>query len=860
MQKFFLAPLLLIGTVCSFKAEAQKKDTVILKQKTTVVEKPTSPNPENGKKTTLAEKIKSSKKFEGLFTIYQDTVTGTVQLYIKKNQLGKEFVYQSFSISGPSSLYLNQSMHRDNAVFKIVKAFDKLEFQEINTQFYYDKNNALSKTAGIDVPEAVMLSEKFTVEDSGGYLISADALFISEKMDPVKPQFPPGTPPTAFLNLGTLNAAKSKYHKIKSFPDNTDIQVDLAYDNPTPANIGGKDITDARYIRVRMQHSFIEMPKNEYRPRLDDPRIGYFTEEVNNLTSIDVINYRDMIHRWHLVKKDSASLLSEPVEPIIWWIENTTPVEFRQTIKEAGEKWNEAFEKAGFKNAVIMKIMPDTVDWDPSDIRYNVIRWVSSVSPRYGAIGPSFVNPRTGQILGSDITIEWYSGSSIPIMDELFSAPSSPLLEFTGTVYSHSSCAAAQEIKAQYSAGLTALEARGGVEIEIKKMHKQFLYYLIMHEMGHTLGLNHNMRASQMLKPSELNNIAITHKKGLIGSVMDYPAINISLDKNKQGDYYTTKPGPYDLWAIEFGYTPVSANEEDAFRKKILSRSTEPDLAFGNDADDMRSPGKAIDPRVNVMDLSSDAIGYAVDRFILVNSIIIKLKDKYSKDGKGYAELRARYNLLNGQRLGMINVVSRYVGGVYVDRSFVGQNSPNKPFTPVPLVIQKRAMDVLAKNVFAPDAFKADIYLLPYLQAQRRGFNFINTEDPKLGSNYTTLSTAALAHILHPTTTQRITNSSMYGNKYSLADVMSDLTKAIFDVDIKGNVNTYRQYLQTSYVKQLAQLAEDKILTDDVTKAAARYTLKKVKTKMLTAVSSNEETKAHRSNIIYLVDEVLTVK
>jgi hypothetical protein len=860
MKKLFLICVLACIAVANVVAQAPKKDTVVVLQKVQPEPKPVM-DTAKVKKVSLAEKTKGNQKFEGLFTVYQDTVNGALQLFIKKDQLNKEFVYQSFSISGPTSLFLNQSMHRSTQVFKIVKAFDKLEFQEVNTRFYYDSTNAVSKTAGVDVPEAVLLSEKYTVDDKDGYMINADALFLTEKMDPVKPLTPIGMPPGAMFNLGTLNPSKSKYNTIRSFPKNTDIQVDLAYDNPAPYNGGGNDITDARYVRVRMQHTFIEMPKNDYRPRFDDPRVGYFTQEKDDLTSINPVNYRDVINRWNLVKKDPNAAISEPVEPIVWWIENTTPLQYRQTIKEAGERWNEAFEKAGFKNAVVMKQMPDKADWDPSDIRYNVIRWVSSAQPQYGAIGPSFVNPRTGQILGSDITVEWYTGSATPIFDELFAAPAQQPLIFPGMKSDFIGCTVAFELKAQFAAGLTTLEAAGAPESDIKEMHKEFLYYLILHEMGHTLGLNHNMKASQMLTPSEVNNKEITRKRGLMGSVMDYPAINVSLDRSKQGDYYTSKPGPYDVWAIEYGYTPVSASDEKAFAARVLSRSIEPDLAFGNDADDMRAPGKAIDPRVNINDMSSDAIGYAEDRFKLVNNIIPKLKNKYSKDGKGYAELRARYNILNGQRLTMINAVSRYVGGVYVDRSFVGQNTTAKPFTPVPLATQKRALDVLAKNVFAPDAFKADAYIIPYLQSQRRGFNFFtSTEDPKISATYSSLASAALAHILHPTTMQRVTNSRLYGNQYSLAEVLNDLTKSIFDADLKGNVNTYRQYLQSAYVKNIAQIADPKSTVDDVSRAAARYTLKKIKSKLAGAVSGDEETKAHRYNIIFMINEVLTVK
>ncbi|RTL58436.1 MAG: DUF5117 domain-containing protein [Sphingobacteriales bacterium] len=825
------------------------------------------------KANPVADKVKGSKKIDGLFTIYQDTATGSVQLFIKKNQLGKEYIYQSFSISGPTSLFLNQNMIRTTWVFKIKKAFDKIEFSQVNTSFWYDKNNAVSKAANVDVPEAVFYSDKVGAEDSTGYLINADALFISEKLDQVKPLFPPGLPPGAVFNLGGLNPGKSKYSVIRSFPNNTDVTVDLAYDNPYPFNGGGKDITDARYVRVRLQHSFIEMPVNDFRPRRDDPRVGYFTQEIDNLTTVKPVNFKDIINRWYLKKKDPTAALSEPVEPITFWIENTTPVEYRQTIKEAGEKWNEAFEKAGFKNAVVMKIMPDDADWDPADIRYNVIRWVSSAYPQYGAIGPSFVNPNTGQILGADITVEWFSGSATPIFDELYNGGPSvtpigqiekdPTYQFlTPAQRSHwATCTMAKELKEQYTAGLTALDAAGADTKEIGEMHKQFLYYLIMHEMGHTLGLNHNMKASQMLSPAEVNNKSITRSIGLQGSVMDYPAINVSLDRNKQGDYYTTKAGPYDIWAIEYGYTPFSEDEEEAGLNKILARSTDPKLAFGNDADDMRSIGSGIDPRVNVNDMSNDMVAYAEDRFKLVNNLMGKLKAKYTKPGQSYQELRARYGTLNGQRASMAYAVSRYIGGVYVDRSFPEQNSTNKPFTPVPVAYQKKAMDFLSKYLFAPNAFDADAQVFPYLQLQRRGYNFFGgTEDPKPQNTVMALQMNVLAALLNPVTAQRYSTSSLYGNTYSVADVMNDLVKAIFDADKTGNVNLYRQNLQTEFVKGVAGIATDGRGYDNPTKAAALNTLKKVKTLLATAVSPNEQTKAHRAQLSFIIEKALAVK
>ncbi|MES1220638.1 MAG: zinc-dependent metalloprotease, partial [Bacteroidota bacterium] len=584
-------------------------------------------------------------------------------------------------------------------------------------------------------------------------------------------------------------------------------------------------------------------------------------------TSISPVPYKDKINHWFLKKKDPSEALSEPVEPIVFWIENTTPVEYRQTIMEAGLKWNEAFEKAGFKNAIQMKIMPDSVDWDPSDIRYNVIRWVASAQPSYGAIGPSFVNPKTGQILGADITIEWASGSFIPVIDELYNGVATAQIKFplTSAGYDNNhyeTCSIAQELKAQFVSGLTALETADASPQEISEMHKQFLTYLIMHEMGHTLGLNHNMKSSQMLSPAEVNNKEITRKIGMLGSVMDYPAVNIALDKKKQGDYYTTKAGPYDLWAIEYGYTPFNQADEAEGLKKILSRSNDPKLAFGNDADDMRSPGKGMDPRVNVFDLTNDAIGYAEDRLKLINILMGKLKGKYVKEGNSYAQLRSRYGYLNGQRSQMIAAVSRYVGGVYIDRSYPEQAPADKPYTPVPLSTQKKAMSLLTKYVFAPGAFDADSALFPYLQLQRRGFNQnFAGDDYKITAVVLNNQMAAISHILSQSTLQRITNSRLYGNQYSTADVMNDLVKGIFEADIKGNVNVYRQYLQTTFVEAEASIMDPKTPGyDDIAKAAALYTLKKLKTQLATAPSTNEETKAHRANLLFLINNALENK
>jgi hypothetical protein len=856
-----LVRLLVVLSFLSQQATAQNKPFAKVKLKRT----PTADSIKMARDSVL-ERLKGSHKDEGLFTLYQDTLSGSIILYVKKSQLAEpgkaspEFIYQSFSMGGPASLFLNQNMIRETWVFSIRKKFEKLEFSRANTNFYYDPANKLSKAANVDVADAVFFADKIAFKDSAGYYINADGLFLSDKLDRVKPNFPPSVPATAYFNIGQLTPAKSTYRKVRSFPNNTDVVVELAYDNPAPMNEGGLDITDARYVTVKMQHSFLEMPKNDYQPRRDDPRVGYFTQQVNDMTTNHFLNYRDLINRWHLKKKDPSAALSEPVEPIVFWVENTAPAEVQQVVLDAGERWNEAFEKAGFKNAIVMKMMPDTATWDPADIRYNVIRFVSS-DLGY-AIGPSFVNPRTGQILGADITIDYGSFvRGIIEEDELYTGMTagSDMKHGTNSSRHWMHCTIAKGLSAQYNMSKTVLEIMDASAGQKDSLNRQFFIELVLHEMGHTLGLNHNMKASQLLSPDELTNKQVT-ESGVMGSVMDYSATNISLDRNKQAHFFTVRPGPYDLWAIEYGYTPFSAGSEEAGLTKILSRSTDPKLTFGNDAD-ITSFGSGIDPRVMVWDMSNDMVRYGSERFQLVNNLMGKMKERFAQPGQSYQNLVSKYYTLAYQRYAMATALSRYIGGIYVDRSYVGQATDKQPYTPVPADYQKKALQTLGTYLFSPDAFAADAYLYPYLQRQRRGFNFFGApEDPKPERMVASLQNNVLSYLLFPATMQRINSSSLYGNTYLTADVLKDLSNMLFDEDLRGDVNLYRQNLQTEYVKKLIQVMNGGEY-DNASKAAAFRALDLLKEKLEgTGSKGSEQTKAHRAALSFMIAKAQAIK
>jgi hypothetical protein len=376
--------------------------------------------------------------------------------------------------------------------------------------------------------------------------------------------------------------------------------------------------------------------------------------------------------------------------------------------------------------------------------------------------------------------------------------------------------------------------------------------------MGHTMGLNHNMKASQMLSPAELQDTAITRKWGVMGSVMDYSAVNVSPDL-KPVDYYSTKTGPYDWWAIEFGYRPFSAAEETAGLNKILERSTEPKLIFGNDAD-IAFDHTGIDPRVQVWDMSNDMATYATGRFQLVNNLMGKIKDKYAVPGASYVELRQRYFLLFYQRFAMATSLSYYINGVQVDRSFVGQNTTAKPFTPVADDYKRKVLQTLGTYVFAPEAFDADAPLFPYLQLQRRGYDFgEGTEDPKPENNVLSLQSTVLSGIMNSTGLARASRTTLYGNGYTPAVILNELTALIFDADLKTDVNLYRQNLQYAYVSKLISMTKD-VSYDHASASAAYDNLKQLRSKLDKLSTGNAQTKAHRERLKFMIEKALVVK
>ena len=789
-------------------------------------------------KEYIKDITKEFSKYEGFFEAYQDTETSAIYLVVDEEQLNKEFIYFAHVVDGVVASRRNRGSYLDNGIFKIEKYFDTLRLSRINTAFSLDERTALSRSSGANISDSVLASLpiKASNEDENRYLVDVTSLFLSEELTPIKPIPSPFADEGSF-RWGQISPTKSKIERIINYPKNTDIEVELVIESQPSFNYEEEDAADPRNISIKMRYSFIGMPKNNFEPRMADQSIGYFSEKITDLSTDDATPYLDLIHKWDLQKKDPELAISEPIKPILFWLENTTPLKFRDYITEGLLAWNEAFLKAGIKNAIEVKIQPDDADWDAGDIRYNVLRWTSSPNAPFGGYGPSFVNPRTGEIIGADIMLEWVYATNRLTINDIFNS-------------SHGStdCSIGSLMQeANMMSYLTSLDE------DDPEILKQSIIRLTLHEVGHTLGLNHNFKASFLHNSKDVHNKELTQKVGLTGSVMEYPAVNIAPLGVEQGDYYDTRTGPYDLWAIEFGYTPQLTAEE---RTALLSKSKLHEHMFANDSEDMRSPGKGIDPRAMINDLSSEPIIYAEQRIKLVNDTISKLPSLLSGKASSWEEYRNAYKILLRETSRSLDTVSRYIGGVYVNRSTPAQESDQLPYEPVPALKQKEAMRVLADHAFSVNAFPINGELLNLLQIERRGFDLYGEhEDPQVHKAILNIQNKVFDQLLSPWVTYRITDTTLYGNDYEIYEFFNDLNNSIFEEDLNFEVSYVRKNLQTTYVRRLINiLAAD--YYDEITTAAAYDSLRKIE-KMMKKNSRDPGTKAHRSLILWIIDSGL---
>jgi hypothetical protein len=638
-------------------------------------------------------------------------------------------------------------------------------------------------------------------------------------------------------------------------------------------------LPDTRSMLIGLHLSFAPLPETPMATRRADPRIGLFSTAVLDFTSdLPQSPRQRYVNRWRLEKKDPAAALSEPVKPITFWIDRNVPIAYRETVRSAILEWNKAFEKIGFSKAIQVEQQSDDAKFDTLDFGYASVRWMMNAEPAFGAIGPSHVDPRTGEILDADIGFESLVTRNVralrtqvlggaqpskastrkdglPDFAPRFDAPA----ELGSNAHEHTfACQHASLAAEQLGYALDVLEARGDMDPDspvAQQFVQDYVKEAIMHEVGHTLGLRHNFRASRAYTEAQLSDPEFTRANGTTGSVMEYTAVNLPSPGQTGGVPFQTALGPYDYWAIEYAYKPLApGTTPEAERTELLriaARSNEPQLAYGTDEDIFFG----LDPETLQLDLGADPIAFAAKRLAIARDLFKRQETRQLAPDRDYAVLRRSLGFAVSDVTRAVGVLVRQIGGMRTLRDFPG--SGRDPLQPVPANVQREALALITSSILSPQGLN----ISPALQRRLAPDYLDRAEQIGAGTDFALplrllfLQRAVLAYLMSDTIASRVldgaSKTDRAGDAFQLSELYQRLADEVWvDLNSSAVISGARRDLQRDHVNRLAAAvvvpASGRADPRGLLRVQARGLLSKLEAAQKSArASSDAETRAH---------------
>jgi hypothetical protein len=782
-----------------------------------------SPSSSKSKYDTL---IEGKTKVSGLWTLYHKEQQLLAEL--KPSDITKDYIVLPSISRGVSSGMVIGGMSwqpdDDDIVWGFKKVDEKLFVLRRNFRYKAAPGSPEARAVEFAYSDSVLYALPILTTGPGGaLLVDMTQVFMNDDLGVGRA-------------LGGFRLAndRSTWGKVKAFPNNVELELSAVY---AGLGIGGPStVPDSRGVQVGIHYSISPLPATgSYKPRIADDRVGYFLTAVKDFSNRnDDEHFIRYINRWDLKKKDSSLDVSTAEKPIEFYIEKTVPVFLRPTVEAGILEWNKAFAKLGFSNAVRVQHEEEFeasagVEIDPEDVRYNFFRWITADAGF--AMGPSRVDPRTGQILDADIIFDAGFLDSWKSQYETFNAQTAESLQPNWSPFdaaaSHghrhtAACTFCRDM--QHQMGYAAATFLGhGISLD-GKLPEEFVHQglkeVVMHEVGHTLGLRHNFKASAWKTLEEINDPVKSRSEPTVASVMDYAPPNIVPKGTAQGAYYTTTLGPYDMWAIEYGYKIIKGDEK-AELAKIASRAGEPGLEYLTDEDTRGTVDS--DPLSNRFDMGKDSLAYIERQMKNAIELLPQVVDRSVKEGDGYQRATQMYGLLFREYWRAAGFAARFPGGVYVTREHKGDAGKNPPFKPVDPKDQRKAMELLVEYAFASP--KIEGQKLNYLAVSRWSHWGMNTSTSRLDKpvheEVLAAQSAILRQVMNTTTLRRILDNEFKApadqDPYTLATHLKLVVDGIFSelkpAEMKGEftekkplVSSFRRNLQREAVKQLGSL------------------------------------------------------
>ncbi len=784
-------------------------------------QRPSRPAPSEGIKP-FSDVIKSSaNKDEGLFTIYQQGED--IFFEIPKELLGREMLLVSRVAGVPPGFsgFNSAGSKSEEQVISFTRNKDKILIRKKSYSAVADEDDPVLSSVIANNFEPILAS--FDIEaiskDSSGIVIDVTDFF----SDDVEAISGLSSRQRRQYQVRRLDSDRSLVESIKSFPENIEVRQLMTYISAAPPSN-----TDAQTLTMRTSQSMVLLPEEPMMKRFSDYRVGYFSvRQIDYSSDAQKAETKEYIRRWRLEPSDPQAYargeLVEPVKPIVYYLDPATPEKYRSYIIQGILDWNEAFEAAGFKNAVQAKLPPsaeEDPDWSPEDIRYSTVRWVASTVRN--AVGPSVSDPRSGEIIESDIV--WYHNHMRSYRNRL-------MIE-TG------------------AANPAARKLQLDDDLIGETMRR-----VISHEIGHAIGLPHNMQSSSAYPTDSLRSGNFTQKWGIATTIMEYARQNYIAQPGDENIRFIRQIGPYDNYSVNWGYRVIPSatspeDEKSTLDSWIEEKANDPVYRFASST--------GYDPSSQTEDLGNDPVKSSTYGLINLKRVVPNLIEWTSTDGEGYDDLDEIYGELIGQWSRYARHVATNIGGVYQSRR--ASDQMGWVYTPVSKDYQKKAMDFLIENAFNTPNWLLDQEILYRIEASGVTNSIKNLQSGILRSTMNAGSMIRLSE-----------QSALDKNAYSLFEMLEDLRKGIWsEIYSNSTIDVFRRNLQKEYISTVSTVFElDSFgggfsgpsidIKDSDLRSALRFELNQLKTDINRArpFITDKASRAHLDDITARINEIL---
>lgn len=705
---------------------------------------------------------KDAKTTTGVFTVHR--IDDKVLFEIPQDALGKLMLWTIEVAKGPAGVsWGGQSL--GNRVVRWERRGNKLFLWNVAFQKRGD-GKAVQRAVDSANMDTIMLSLPIEAEGKDrSAVIDATSMFVSD--------LPDFSIKGAVTGASGVDDSRSWVEEVKSFPTNVEIRSLLTFraggglgaltggEAPPKGKGGGKGGGGRSYTAV-LHYSLVQLPDQPMRGRYFDPRVGYFTRSFEDYAANKGwMEQRQYIARFRLEKKDPDEELSEPVKPIVFYLSREVPEKWRKYLKQGVEDWQPAFEKAGFKNAIICKIAPtehEDPNWDAEDARHSVIRWVADSVQN--AMGPHVHDPRSGEIISAHI-IFWHDIVKL--------------------------------VQMWYFVQCGASDSRV-VQLPLSdEIIGECLRYVSAHEVGHTLGLRHNHRASQAFSIADLRNPTFTEKNGTVASIMSYGRFNYVAQPEDKVKTFIPKLAPYDLFAIEWGYKSIpSARTPEAERSTLdawaARQLKEPFIRFGGE-----DGPSTVDPTVLTENIGNDVIEATTLGLKNLDRVVDKLVPATSKEGEDFSLLQDAYRAVIQHRGLWFGAVAKQVGGVTENRILGGREGES--FSRIPAEQQQKAVKFLLEH-----AFQTPKKLISPALINR--FKYVGIADDVMNQQRTLLTALLSGRRFRQMQDMEVANGQKF---YSALQFLMDVQEGVYN-ELQSDqpvIDPLRRSLQRAYVDHL---------------------------------------------------------